>query len=453
MDMRPLALRPARLALVLLLAGCAADRPGATEVVRADSAGVAIVVNAGPDVALDWRAREVLRIGEAGAGGEGHFRVRHGGVAVDGAGNIFVLDVGDFQLRVYDRDGALLRTHGRQGSGPGELAQPQALFVSAGGEAWIGDDGKRAFVRFGPDGATLDQVPYPPGFRPTAGASAIDERGGVIIGSDECVGGCRYAPHDPLRTRVMHFPGGASGQFGAPVELAVIDWAQPEHRPVGAPRCPIKIATPPTFHRWPVWRATPDAVLYNGAEEYVVGVAALDGGRLSIRRDLPVVRPTRQATETTMGPVDGGTMGPDCSATAAERASQAGWAERLPWVVDVARTPGGEILVRRHAPDAEGSPGMRVSTSDGRSLGTPPVRIDAFSGDGTYMGTLPPDFPFSAVWRAPDELVLVERDDLGRLYVVVHHVTRGSDRRAGADNRPLRGLSPHYNANIGVIRR
>jgi hypothetical protein len=56
---------------------------------------------------------------------------RPAGVVSDDQGNIFVLDSGDRRIQAFDESGAYLRTMGREGQGPGELARPSSLTVSA----------------------------------------------------------------------------------------------------------------------------------------------------------------------------------------------------------------------------------------------------------------------------------------------------------------------------------
>lgn len=53
-------------------------------------------------------------------------------LALDGDGNVYVLDQGARHIRVFDSTGAPLRTIGREGQGPGEFATPYSL-------AWTGD--------------------------------------------------------------------------------------------------------------------------------------------------------------------------------------------------------------------------------------------------------------------------------------------------------------------------
>ena len=53
-------------------------------------------------------------------------------LALDDDGNVYVLDQGARNIRVFDPTGAPLRTIGREGAGPGEFATPYSL-------AWTGD--------------------------------------------------------------------------------------------------------------------------------------------------------------------------------------------------------------------------------------------------------------------------------------------------------------------------
>lgn len=53
-------------------------------------------------------------------------------VAVDAAGNIYVLDAYERQVRVFDSTGGHRQTVGRRGAGPGEFRVPRALAVSRG---------------------------------------------------------------------------------------------------------------------------------------------------------------------------------------------------------------------------------------------------------------------------------------------------------------------------------
>ena len=56
---------------------------------------------------------------------------------VDAQGNIFVLDWGDVQFKVFAPDGRLLRAFGKEGQGPGEFAIPAYFELAADGRIFL----------------------------------------------------------------------------------------------------------------------------------------------------------------------------------------------------------------------------------------------------------------------------------------------------------------------------
>ncbi len=90
-----------------------------------------------------WRLVEELRLGNVmGDGPEGFGDIQD--IAVDPAGHIYVLDVGSKEVRVFDRDGAYLRTMARDGDGPGEIRYRESrtnhrIMWRAPDQLWIGD--------------------------------------------------------------------------------------------------------------------------------------------------------------------------------------------------------------------------------------------------------------------------------------------------------------------------
>ncbi len=110
--------------------GCAGDRPTATWTVVVDTLanGAVRVVNVPPvgGGGPEWVLEEEVRIGAIDGGGAASFGdVR--GIAVDAGDRIAVLDAQAREIRVFGPDGGHLRTHGRQGGGPGELEAPIGL--------------------------------------------------------------------------------------------------------------------------------------------------------------------------------------------------------------------------------------------------------------------------------------------------------------------------------------
>jgi len=91
--------------------------------------GIRVVLNtADPvyeDVSLDFA--EDLRIGKEGDAQAQFYRVRD--VAADGHGNIYIDDMSNNRIQVFDPKGGYLRTIGRAGQGPGEFEHPTLVRI------------------------------------------------------------------------------------------------------------------------------------------------------------------------------------------------------------------------------------------------------------------------------------------------------------------------------------
>jgi len=78
-------------------------------------------------------------------------------VELDGRGRIYVADVGQAHITVFDSAGRYLHTIGRRGSGPGEFNQPMQMGVRPGDTLLVFDVGLRRLSEFAPDGRFLRQ--------------------------------------------------------------------------------------------------------------------------------------------------------------------------------------------------------------------------------------------------------------------------------------------------------
>jgi hypothetical protein len=139
----------------LALAACGGEAGGGRAVVR-DSAGIAIVENVSPDDSAAyawWRIGELLLdIGGEGAGpGQDLFRVSSARRLGDGS--IVVANSGTSELRFFDADGALVRTAGRRGDGPGEFQGISWLTADALDTLLVFDARANRVSVLAPDGA------------------------------------------------------------------------------------------------------------------------------------------------------------------------------------------------------------------------------------------------------------------------------------------------------------
>jgi hypothetical protein len=74
-------------------------------------------------------------------------------VAIDDAGNVYLLDVQLNQVHVFDRDGNFLRAIGREGEGPGEFRRPSSMFVMPDGRIAIVQAMPGKIILLNPDGS------------------------------------------------------------------------------------------------------------------------------------------------------------------------------------------------------------------------------------------------------------------------------------------------------------
>ena len=60
-------------------------------------------------------------------------------VAVDKDGNVYVTDMLNYRIEIFDADGKFIRAFGKHGDGPGYFAMPKGVAVDADGHIWITD--------------------------------------------------------------------------------------------------------------------------------------------------------------------------------------------------------------------------------------------------------------------------------------------------------------------------
>lgn len=130
-------------ALLIAVAGCSPDGPEAD---REDTQGRA---------ALDTAFSDTMRVADGGAGRAWTLEVLSrfgrraggtprsfgsiGGLAVDSAGRVWVLDRQASEVRAFHESGEHIRTVGREGQGPGEFRHPTGLDLGPGGALWVMD--------------------------------------------------------------------------------------------------------------------------------------------------------------------------------------------------------------------------------------------------------------------------------------------------------------------------
>jgi len=121
--------------------------------------GVLVVKNPkkpmyGEDV---FSIKEELSIGEA-EGNEEYMFSRAGDIAVDEEEKIYVLDIKESHIKVFNKNGEYLKTIGKEGQGPGEMRSPRSLVITPHQEILVNDPSARKIHFFTLDGDFLRAV-------------------------------------------------------------------------------------------------------------------------------------------------------------------------------------------------------------------------------------------------------------------------------------------------------
>ena len=152
-----------------LLAACGGDAPARRGALQAtvDTVGDTIVVRTMGDVpaAEALQLVEVWRAGSDDGDEATSFSWLHS-LDITANGDVYVFEAGGPQLRHYDADGALLRTIGRKGSGPGEYDRANGVVVLRDGRVvlWDGAGNSRLNVYSAADSFLTQWKPPVTGF-------------------------------------------------------------------------------------------------------------------------------------------------------------------------------------------------------------------------------------------------------------------------------------------------
>lgn len=118
-----------------------------------DPAGMAIdnenrflyVADAGLDQVLVYDADKLTLIRKMGTAGKQHSLTEPGqfaapeDVAVDEDGNLYVSDMFNNRVEIFDADGNFIRAWGKQGDRPGYFSKPKGIAIDADGHVWVAD--------------------------------------------------------------------------------------------------------------------------------------------------------------------------------------------------------------------------------------------------------------------------------------------------------------------------
>ena len=344
------------------------------------------VANGGEDRPLAWRFVARAKLGMDQNGSSVFFRVFPWTVVADGRGRVYVLDVGDNRVGIFDASGNHLRSVGALGGGPGEFLQPVGVAVDDARTILVLDAAKGAIVRFDSAGGVQEQV------RLEARAVAIGVgEGGILIGQ---------GPTPLQQLRLVR-------QRDADVQtLAEVDQSTRQVRFSG---CAMSVPERPLFAPDIVWASAHGTTVLNDTVAYRLVVLS-KGKRTLIVRDVPSVRVTRAEALRSPGVRKGYTVrwpSGTCRVSPEELLDARGFARQVSPVERIVVVPGGGLWVQRR------------TTVAGN------YRTDVFDAGGLYVGTLSAAIGFPSAFVSTDRFVVVESDHDGVPLVAFYDIERG----------------------------
>ncbi|HRT26250.1 MAG TPA: NHL repeat-containing protein [Candidatus Saccharicenans sp.] len=102
----------------------------------------------------------VLKLGDLDSPDEHTAFYMPAAVAVDKAGNIYVLDSGNNRLQKFSADGKYLASFGRFGQGPGEFIYPSWLAIDSSENLYVSDPHNQRLEVLGSDGKSLRTIKF-----------------------------------------------------------------------------------------------------------------------------------------------------------------------------------------------------------------------------------------------------------------------------------------------------
>jgi len=103
--------------------------------------------------------KEVLSIGKT-EGEEEYMFSQVRDIAVDDAGNIYVLDIKEANVKKFSKDGKYIKSIGKKGQGPGEIGMPAFITISKQNEIVVEDPLSRRFAFFSFDGDFIKNLSF-----------------------------------------------------------------------------------------------------------------------------------------------------------------------------------------------------------------------------------------------------------------------------------------------------
>jgi len=384
-----------RTALILTICVLATALAAGQKIETVD--GVKLVHNSGPGawgktakVALE----PVRTLGDVDTADENVAFYMPSAIAVDGGGNLYVLDTGNHRVQKFGPDGKHLATLGRQGQGPGEFYFPAWLDIDPQGFLYVSDPNNQRIQVLTPDGKDHKTIK---GLAQGAGTVFLGKPGELVTGAPRM----RFMMNEeekkpaalPKLIKVLDLEGKPVREFGDPVDFKnelVNNAANEAILTVdGAGRTYVVFPAQNRIEKYDadgrlLWRA--DRELPYSMEIRDKGEVKRDGGSVTIRGP--------QLNRCAAGvAVDG--QGRIWVATLTRQIKKE---EQVGLAVTATMNEGGGRTIG-YKPQGEG---LELRTTDA-------YKLEVFDADGVLLGSLPLDSFVDGIFIRGDRLFLMDK--------------------------------------------
>ena len=189
--------------------------------VAVDSAGHVWVVDTGSSWVDEFTAtgEYIKRFGAEGTG-NGQFKQPRG-IAVDSEGHIWVADTGNNRVQELSSTGAFIRTFGSEGTEAGKFKKPTAITIDSSGNVWVADTENNRVQEFSSTGTYLREAGNVLATAKPEGIAA-NAKGDVWVSNTLYSGEVEYsATGAEIGSVALFKKGSGNGELKEPAGLAV----------------------------------------------------------------------------------------------------------------------------------------------------------------------------------------------------------------------------------------
>lgn len=384
--------------VVMFLAAAAAASAGGSLAQKFETAdGVRVVHNAGRGV---WggkpavKLEPIRKIGDVDAEDVNTAFYLPAAVALDGAGNIYVLDSGNNRIQKFTPDAEYLATFGRQGQGPGEFSYPTWLDIDSAGNLYVSDPMNERIQVLSPEGKEIRTIKSTGA---GVGNAFVMSAGNLVMGEPRLRFGVFMTAEGkpaalPKLVKVTDPQGKLIREFGEPVDMKEDLLTKTVNEAVMTVdgKDNVYLAFP---YQNRLEKYSPDGrLLWRADRELAYSLEVQDKGSVERQAGGVSIRAPRINRSSEAVAVDG---------------------RGRVWVVTLARQ------LKKEEQAALGVT-MGMSTGGGRTIGykvfgdtdlrkTDAYRLEVFDPEGVLLGGIPLDFFVDGIYISGDRLFLIDR--------------------------------------------